>query len=157
MFLTSLAGRPAPQQPHAFPTSSTQALKSAPRADKSARSQATPAGEAVAEGEKPPRQPTAVLPVLLRLTWMTWGNAALFFCAVYVAEGSMPVISDFMVLLSAGLLVAVRYADIVLFNGETADGEPATIAHWRNYAIAVTLSASALWAIASLISHNGWI
>jgi hypothetical protein len=151
MFFKSLAGLPASRPSQTASTSST-AVRPAPRP-----ASVEQTGGEVAEGEKPPRQPTAVLPVLLRLTWMTWGNAALFFCAVYVAEGAMPFIADFMVLLSAGLLVAVRYADIVVFNGETADGEPATIAHWRKYAVAVMFSASALWGIAKLIAVNGWI
>jgi hypothetical protein len=111
----------------------------------------------VTEGREAAPESNGCLPVLLRLTWMIWGNAALFLCVVFVALGTAPVVADLMVLAMAGFLVVVRYVDIHLFKGETADGEPATLAHWRRYAMAVAFLAAALWATARIVAFRGWI
>jgi hypothetical protein len=113
--------------------------------------------EEVSTGQKGPPESTGCLPVLMRLTWMAAGNAVLFLCGVFVAQGRAPLVADLSMLVAAAFLIAVRYADITLFNGETADGHPATLAHWRRYVVAVMFSATVLWATARIIALNGGI
>lgn len=100
---------------------------------------------------------TGCLPVILRLTWLMWGNLALFICAALVAEGTAPIVTDLLFFLVAGSLVGVRYVDITRFKGETTEGEPATIAHWRRYAIMMMLISAALWALARVAASRGWM
>jgi hypothetical protein len=89
--------------------------------------------------------------------WMAWGNAALLFCAVKMAEGTAPTVSTALFILAVGALIGGRYIDIACFKGETADGEPATLSHWRRYAVGVLLVSAVLWVVASLISSRGWV
>jgi hypothetical protein len=44
------------------------------------------------------------------------------------------------------VLIGTRYVDIVRYQGLTADGQPATMAHFRRYAIVLLATAVALWA-----------
>lgn len=104
-----------------------------------------------------PSEPTGCLPVVLRITWLMWGNFALLACAALVAQGIVPIVSDLLFFLMAGGLIAVRYVDITQFKGETSDGEPATLAHWRRYAIMMVVTSAALWGLARLAAFRGWL
>jgi hypothetical protein len=69
---------------------------------------------------------TSCLPFVLRITWMMIGNLGLFICAALIAQGIAPGVSDLLLFLVAGGLIAVRYVDITRFEGQTSDCEPAT-------------------------------
>ena len=45
--------------------------------------------------------------------------------------------------------IAARRVDITRWAGKTASGEPATLAHWRRYAVTVVF----VTAIASVVAH----
>ncbi len=104
-----------------------------------------------------PSESTGCLPVILRITWLMWGNFALLACAALVAQKIAPVVSDVLLFMIAGGLIAVRYVDITRFKGETADGEPATLAHWRRYAIIVMLTSAVAWGFARVAASQGWL
>jgi len=93
----------------------------------------------------------------LRITWLMWGNIALFACAALVAYGTAQGWADLLFLLVTGGLIAVRYVDITRFSGETSDGEPATVAHWRRYTVKVMLASATLWIMARLAASRGWM
>lgn len=91
--------------------------------------------------------PSAGLGFLARFYWMFLGDALL--CYVLIAlwheDPAMPSVLD---LLYAGVLtslVAVRYGDIRFLGGQTGDGRPAEMAHWRRYSVAVVCVAAAGW------------
>ncbi len=55
----------------------------------------------------------------------------------------------------AGCLVAVRYADIRYLGGRTAEGVPATMAHWRRYVLVLMVASTAVWLTAHIIPGFG--
>lgn len=60
-------------------------------------------------------------------------------------------------LMYAGTLIAmivVRYVDIRFLNGETAEGKPATLAHWRQYSVILIAVALIVWIAACLSARN---
>lgn len=109
------------------------------------------------EAHEAQREADGCLPVLLRVTWMMWGVLCLFGCAALVAYEIAPVLSDVLFLLVAAGLIAVRYIDVTRFHGETADGEPATLADWRRYATGVVLVSLAVWGLARLAAFRDWL
>lgn len=94
---------------------------------------------------------------IIRITWMAFGNLALFLCAIMGAQRTAPSAFDFVF---AGLvlgLAALRYVDIARYHGETAEGEPATLAHWRRYVLRLVVAAAATWGLARLAASRGLI
>lgn len=89
--------------------------------------------------------------------WMLWGNMAVFLCAGKVAEGTAPVMSSVLFWSFVAALVAGRYVDITRCGGTTAEGEPATLAHWRSYAIRVVIVSAVLWGLARFVAARGWM
>jgi hypothetical protein len=89
-----------------------------------------PATDRKSDPEEAPASSGAV-GAAARLHWMLVGNAALGFLAVFIAQTSGGLswfdLAYWMVFAS---LVAVRYADVTLLGGSTADGLPATRSHW---------------------------
>jgi uncharacterized membrane-anchored protein len=84
---------------------------------------------------------------LARLFWMMVGNFIVLFCAysIFQNDAGFFGLADLLYWAVVGSLLAVRYADIRYLQGMTADGEPATMAHWRRYAVAVVLIFTGLW------------
>jgi len=80
---------------------------------------------------------------LTRLVWLLWGGSILLFIWISILShrGSSFSIFDGAFWATAALLVSVRYVDITRMNGQTASGEPATLAHWRRY-VAMLVSCS---------------
>lgn len=97
-------------------------------------------------------QPAGCLPLLVRLTWMIFGNLALAILGVLVAQGKAPIITDLGFWLMALSLAGVRYVDIVRFHGDTSEGKPATLEHWRRYVVILALVAGALYAGARVVN-----
>ena len=54
--------------------------------------------------------------------------------------------------MTAAALPIVRYMDIRLFDGATADNQPATMSHWRRYTVTVLAVSLVLWVGAHLLS-----
>lgn len=93
---------------------------------------------------------------LTRLCWMILGNAALLAGAIAVAKSKRPAFAaaDAAFWLIAAAILFVRYADIRWFAGQTADGHaPATMRHWRRYAIIFTVVALGIWIMVRIWAH----
>ncbi len=90
------------------------------------------------------------LGVLLRLYWMFLGNVALIFLLAMIYVRRVPFASrlDAIYLLAVASLLAARYVDIRFLNGETGDGKPATLTHWRRYALLVGSVGLGAWLLA---------
>ncbi len=86
---------------------------------------------------------------LLRLFWMMVGNIALFLCgiAIYQNPTGYLSIADALYWALAGCLVAARFADVQYYEGTTAEGNPATLADWRRYALLVVIVAVIGWLV----------
>ena len=102
-------------------------------------------------------EPTGCLPVILRVTWMAYGNLALIVFAGLVAQRTAPVATDIAFFASVLALIVIRYVDITRYAGRTTEGEPATLGHWRRYAVLLTGVSVVLWALARVAASRGWM
>jgi hypothetical protein len=84
---------------------------------------------------------------------MLVGNAIVYASlAVIAMEGAaFPSALDGVVWVTVALTILARRVDITRWSGKTASGEPATLAHWRRYALTVILVTAAASAIAHAI------
>ncbi len=87
-----------------------------------------------------------------RLYWMGLGNVILMGAALLLAQQEGFSAYDAAYVAVALSLVAVRFADVRWLHGLTKDGEPATMKHWRTYALIATVASALLWGIARLAS-----
>lgn len=92
--------------------------------------------------------PIGALGVAARVFWMAFGNAGLFLLAVSIAQAGAVSYLDAAFWTLAAALLLVRYVDIARLSGLTADGKPASLRHWRQYAIG--LLGAILWALAHM-------
>lgn len=84
---------------------------------------------------------------LLRLCWMFVGNGVLLFSAIFIAQHPWKSLSAADLVYAAGVafLLGTRFLDITRFQGTTATAEPATLAHWRRYALVVLAVSAGVW------------
>jgi len=87
------------------------------------------------------------LKCLARLYWMLFGNALLLFLFVLIFEKrqATPTLLDAAFLLTGVSLIFIRFIDIRFLNGQTSEGQPATLTHWRGYAMNVGVLGLGLW------------
>jgi len=99
---------------------------------------------------------SSVLGLALRLFWMIIGNVVLAFSGLYIllpGRESLFSVADISYGAVIPLLIATRYADIAKFRGATAYGEPATMAHWRRYALGVLVISVVAWLLLHGIAY----
>jgi hypothetical protein len=103
----------------------------------------------------------SVLGLFLRLYWIMIGTAALAIVAAlpvaYPRLPTAPLLAAYV--LCVVTLVAARYIDIRYCGGQTVDGTPADLGHWRRY-VMILLPISLLlpvlaWALGALIASIG--
>lgn len=93
------------------------------------------------------------LPALVRLVWI-FGGIVLIYCALFIAQRKGGAIADLALLFLALGIILVRFIDIKYLKGETMDNQPATIKHWRRYALKILIAAGLLYALAKLIAQK---
>ena len=91
------------------------------------------------------RTSDSVLGLFLRLYWMVVGNGVLVIAAAYPLSHSQTTISQSVAACSlvAISLIAARYLDIRACGGQTVDGDPADLGHWKRYVL-ITIPVSLL-------------
>ena len=91
----------------------------------------------------------------LRIFWMLIGNAILLACAYGIVQhrSSLLSIADALYWTIVGSLLAARYIDIRYLYGLTAEGDPASMAHWRRYARVLGVVSTGLWLVVHAIAH----
>ena len=101
----------------------------------------------------------SVLGLFLRLYWIMIGNALLAITAVLpVAYPQLPTTALLAAYaLVVVTLVAARYIDIRYCGGQTVDGTPADLGHWKRY-VAILLPVALLlpgiaWTFNALIAR----
>lgn len=94
---------------------------------------------------------------LLRIFWMMIGNVILLSCAYGIVQHPSSVLSiaDVFYWAVVGSLLAARFVDIRHLDGTTAEGAPATMAHWRRYAVLLGIVATVLWLVVHGIAYFG--
>jgi len=91
---------------------------------------------------------------LLRLYWIFAGPALLViaFAVLLQKHQEFPSFLDVGCLLAVTALVLVRYIDICYFKGDTGEGNPATMNHWRKYSIALVIGSLSVWLIIRILA-----
>ena len=111
------------------------------------------------ENTQSTRDQSSSIGCLARFVWMAVGNAALFMLAVTIAQKEALSLSvyDLAFWLVPVVVIVVRFIDITRLGGKTVDAEPATLAHWRRYALGLVAVAVALWLAAHGLAATGWM
>lgn len=91
------------------------------------------------------QNPLGCLP---KIFWMMMGPLGLLLAALSVFMSAGWTMADAVVWLLIGLLIGARYVDIARFKGETINDQPATMVHFRRYALLVLVAGAALWTLA---------
>lgn len=102
----------------------------------------------------PQAEQMGCLAVVVRLTWLMVGNAALFFLAIRIAQRKAFSGFDIAFWGTVAGLVLLRYVDITRLRGFTKDGEPASLRHWRNYTLLLLLISAGLWILAHVVAKR---
>lgn len=91
-----------------------------------------------------------ILAILARPFWMFLGNFMLMICAanIIMGESNSTRTSDTIFWFAVFAMIIVRFLDIKFLDGLTATGKPATLAHWRKYAIMLIICSGIIWAAA---------
>jgi hypothetical protein len=95
-----------------------------------------------------PTRASSFMALILRLFWIIVGPVCLAALAALIGQRSGYSAIDVAYAWAAALIVLARFVDIAHFGGSTADGRPASSAHFRAYALKVVVGAAALWAAA---------
>ena len=102
-----------------------------------------------------PDHPPAKAGWALRLFWMLVGNAIVYasLFVIIVNQFAFPGIFDGVILLTVVLMIVARRVDITWWQGKTITGEPATLVHWRDYAVTLVWLTSIVSTLAHLIER----
>lgn len=94
---------------------------------------------------------------LIRLGWMVFGNALLLLClkSIYSNRRAFFSLADAFFWVILGGTIALRYVDVRWMRGRTAQGGPATMAHWRRYAVISAAVGTALWVSSHALAWFG--
>jgi hypothetical protein len=87
---------------------------------------------------------------------MLFGNAVLLVCIVSIAQvrgASFLSAADYVLWSTVVVLIALRYVDVTKLKGTTVTDKPATMTHWRRYAILLSVGAAAAWGAAHGIAY----
>lgn len=93
---------------------------------------------------------------LLRMFWIVVGNGAIYLSLATIAANKPPLPSslDFVVGITLVLMIAARWFDVARCDGRTLSNEPATLHHWRRYAVSLVGVTAAAWSLAHLIAGS---
>ncbi len=97
---------------------------------------------------------SSVVAALLRLFWMLLGYAVIVLLSLIIVVDSEGGFSwrDIAVGAVGLAIIAARYVDIARYRGDTAEGTPATMEHFRRYATRVAVGTPAVWGVAHLLA-----
>jgi hypothetical protein len=103
-----------------------------------------------------PDTPIAPSGCLLRLVWSIGGSATIYLALATIGATRPPLPSslDFVVGVTLIVMLAARWLDITRCNGRTLSDDPATLWHWRRYAVLLGSSTLAAWSLAHLIAGS---
>jgi len=85
--------------------------------------------------------------------WMAIGNGAMMLCTVGIIRTGALSCWDAVYWGLLGTLVLTRYVDIRCYGGQTSTGDPATMTHFRTYALWLSIGTAALWGAAHGVAY----
>jgi hypothetical protein len=85
--------------------------------------------------------------LIMRVYWMIMGHllVAMLGVAIFMNQIHYRLLLNLLYLVAAVLCIVARFIDIKYYKGQTSDGEPSTMKHWRRYSIFVAAYAVPLW------------
>jgi hypothetical protein len=85
---------------------------------------------------------------LVRMSWMLVGNVVLAACAAKIFFNNTGFFSpaDVVFWPVVAAMIWLRRIDITRMKGQTASGEPATLADWKRYSVLLVIIALLVWA-----------
>lgn len=97
--------------------------------------------------------------LFIRLIWLLYGNAVLGICWFSIASRGIRTfdIADYVYLGTIVIMLMARHVDINRFQGHTADGTPATMLHFKRYAIQLVSIGIVMWIAAQFIAYYKWL
>ena len=107
------------------------------------------------QNDQPVEKYDSIFSLFVRVFWALIGNAILLLTTISIFrhKGAIFYTADIVFWCTAAALILARYLDIKLWGGLTATGEPASMAHWRKYAVILLLCSTVVWAIAHAINY----
>jgi hypothetical protein len=90
-----------------------------------------------------------------RFYWICVGDPLLLLLLVVMIakHPKLPSLLDAAYVAALGSLILVRYADTRFLKGQTGEGQPATMAHWRRYAMLMGSAWVGAWLVARVWAH----
>lgn len=85
---------------------------------------------------------------LLRVFWMGFGNILFLSLAAAIFRSSSYTWLDAAYAGTVSGMVLARYLDVRRFEGLTVDSQPATLGHFRRYAVGLALVGGIVWCVA---------
>jgi len=94
-------------------------------------------------------KPNPSLGVLARFYWMAIGPMIIILIAIAIMmksfeKNAITNLTYWGLVLS---VILIRYLDIRYLKGETADGEPATMKHWKRFCMLLLIIYTVLWLV----------
>ncbi|MEN6309343.1 MAG: hypothetical protein ABFD91_16475 [Anaerohalosphaeraceae bacterium] len=103
--------------------------------------------------DTPSQGQDSLLGLFARLFWSLIGNIVLLSVSAKIYQTHILLsMYDLVFWGIVFLVITVRYCDIKYLKGITADGQPATMDHWRKYAKYYLLISAALWILSHILS-----
>jgi hypothetical protein len=90
---------------------------------------------------------------LVRLFWFFGGNILLVFLLISIFNRRSFTISDLGFWIVVACLIISRYVDIRYLKGQTAEGAPATMNHWRKYSAMLLAISVGVWGLTHIIGR----
>jgi len=107
------------------------------------------------QNDRPTDKHESGLGVIARLFWMFFGNVILFISIIFIFQQEDRVFhtADAVFWITVVALVFVRYLDIKFCSGLTVTALPASMSHWKRYAILLLICSTAIWALAHGVNY----
>jgi hypothetical protein len=104
---------------------------------------------------EPRAKSTSGLGLLFRLFWIVVGHVVLGFLAIFIFQSGVFSFLDVAYWLVVAGMIAIRFFDITRLRGQTADGELATLSHWRRYTLLLLLVFGGAWVLVHVFGVGG--
>jgi hypothetical protein len=97
----------------------------------------------------------SILGLFAKVFWTLLGNAVLLFTliSIFQHKGEILHTADIVFWVTVAALIIARYLDIKFFNGLTITGLPASMTHWRKYAVVLLICSTVIWVLSHIINH----
>lgn len=95
-----------------------------------------------------PTEYTGCLSGIVRFIWLMAGNAALFLLTALIVQRKALSSLDIAFWVIVCAVILIRFIDITRMHGLTADGDPASLQHWRRYVLRLLLIGGGVWVLA---------